>query len=152
MAVSIHNHNGGEKIISIKIFEEMLSSVDNLKSPFVRGGTPQIRSEILDRLSKYGWSSQVLIDSGSKISITGMLGDVALCVQTGNMSRFYADLLKLQYLYKKNRVKSAFYVIYTNTAAKQVGDNVANFERFVAELIMFKEIVTIPMVVIGFEK
>ena len=65
------------------------------------------------------------------------------------MSRFYADLLKLEYLYQKGRANSAVYIIPTKKVSKLLGSNVAHFERFTSELKLFTEIITVPLLVIG---
>jgi hypothetical protein len=96
-----------------------------------------------------GWSSKVKLSLNSNITITAMNGKVALCLQTGNMGRFYSDLLKLQYLFQKRRITSAIYILPTKYLAKKMGSNLANFERLVIELKLFQEVITIPILVIG---
>ncbi len=80
-----------------------------------------------------------------------MHSNVALCLQTGNMSRFYADLLKLEYLFKDRKAIAAVYIIPTKRRAREMGSNLAHFERFVEELDLFKDIITVPTLVIGLE-
>ena len=90
-----------------------------------------------------------MLDANSQISLTSYIDEHILCFQTGNMSRFYADLLKIQYVFEKRKAKVAIYIIPSKEAAKIMGSNIANFERFTFELNLFKEIITIPTIVIG---
>jgi hypothetical protein len=112
--------------------------------------TRQFREDLATRLTAKGWSGPARIDPSSRISVTSTFQDIALCVQTGNMSRFYADLLKLETLYRKKAIKAALYVIPLKDWAVHIGSNIANFERLVEELKIFSDTVTIPMLVLGF--
>lgn len=109
----------------------------------------EFRVQLLRSLSIFGWSNPVRIDQRSKISITSMLDHTGMCLQTGNMSRFYADLLKLETLYRKKLIIGAIYIIPTKEFAKKLSGNVANFERLVEELQIFEATLTIPLVVFG---
>lgn len=109
----------------------------------------EFRFGILKQLKILGWSDAVRIHEFSKISVTSMKGDTALCFQTGNMGRFYADLLKLETLFRKDRIKAAIYLIPHKSLAKHLGSNIANFERFTEELKIFSVTLTIPMLVLG---
>ena len=82
-----------------------------------------------------------------------MKGKIALCLQTGNMARFYADLLKLQAQFLDGKITSAIYILPTKRAAKKMGENMANFERMVSELKnLFSKVITVPLLVYGFEQ
>jgi len=65
---------------------------------------------------------------------------------------FYADLLKLQTLYISNKVKAGIYIVPNKMEAKKIGSNVAHFERFIEELQVFSQTVTMPLLVYGFER
>jgi hypothetical protein len=113
-----------------------------------------VRDHLLTTLkNKNGWSDQVKLAADSNISITAKKGDVGLCLQTGNMGRMYADLLKLQCLYKSKVLKAAILIVPTRRLAKEhdYGANVAQFERLTRELTIFDKVITIPMVVIGMD-
>jgi hypothetical protein len=116
----------------------------------IRGGcSSRLREAILKELRGRGWSSKVKLSHSSQITITAVNGDLALCIQTGNISRFYADLLKLQYLYLRGSIISAIYVLPTKQNAKLMGSNLAHFERLVEELKLFAEIITVPIFIVG---
>ena len=80
-----------------------------------------------------------------------MNGRIALCLQTGNMARFYADLLKLQAQFLDEKINAAIYIVPMKDAAKRMGQNMANFERMISELKnLFDRVITVPIIILGF--
>jgi hypothetical protein len=98
-----------------------------------------------------GWSEEAKLDPGSSITITSVLGSTGLCLQTGNMARVYADLLKLQLLFHRKKICGAILLVFAKQTATELGENIANFERLTKELKIFKEIITVPAIVFGLE-
>lgn len=144
-------HNDAFKFVAEVIRKDVEDVLHNLR-PSPHENTRKLRARILDALSKKGWSAQVRISVDTKITITSILKDTGLCLQTGNMSRFYADLLKLQTLFCKKKVSAGIYILPTKLESKRIGSNVAHFDRFVDELHVFTETLTIPLIVYGFER
>jgi hypothetical protein len=58
-----------------------------------------------------GWSDEISLSSDAKISITSKKSNIGLCLQTGNMGRFYADLIKLEFLHKQGVIAAGIYII-----------------------------------------
>jgi hypothetical protein len=114
-----------------------------------RDDTRVFRDRVLLDLSRVGWSDSVRIDTRSKISITSVFGDTGLCIQTGNISRYYADILKLETLHRNQAIQGAVYILPLKEWAKELGSNRASFERMVEELQIFEATITIPMMVFG---
>src|SRR5258706_2829426 len=134
-----------------KTLVEAIELIRNIKFEIEQGSSKKLREQILQAFHHCGWSGKVKLGPGTNISITAINGDYALCLQTGNMGRFYADLLKLQYLYQKKKIKAAIYVLPTKKSASALGSNLANFERMTNEILLFSETITIPMIIIGIE-
>lgn len=132
-----------DKIVNVSSALRKIRRSDRVCTP------KSVRKAIVSELRLQGWSSQVRLAHGSNITITAISGDLGLCLQTGNMSRMYADLLKLQYLYTKGVIGSGVYIVPTREMACEMGSNLAHFERLTAELSIFFEIITIPLHVIG---
>lgn len=149
MEVEVYSHLDGERSIDLQVRNGLLSGIVELPFSFRLNSAAELREKISIILRGQGWSEDVRLAVESKISITAMHGSTALCLQTGNMGRFYADLLKLQYLFANGKATAAIYIIPTKRCAKEIGSNVANFERLVEELILFESIITIPILVIG---
>lgn len=114
-------------------------------------GASGIRRAVADRLTALGWSDAVRIRSSHGITITAMSQRIGLCLQTGNMARFYADLMKLQLVFIDGATDGGLYVVPTKKAASELGSNMVNFERIVAETRLFRSIITLPLIVLGFE-
>jgi hypothetical protein len=124
----------------------ILLSSETLKQ---RPSARDLRQPILKQLQIKGWSLALKLSQSSGITITAIKANMGLCFQTGNMGRFYADLLKLQYLYNKHTILSAIYILPDSNLARSIGSNCANFERMIKELAFFDEIITVPLFVIG---
>jgi hypothetical protein len=123
-------------------------------APFLRveaGCTPSIRAHVREQLSNAGWEYKSRIDSGADLWVTGRCRDMALQVQTGNMSRAIYDLVKLQYLYSQGMIEVAALAVPMKAAADRIASNVANCERIWSELVLFEQIFTVPLLLIGFE-
>lgn len=92
-----------------------------------------------------------LAGRASKITITSVKHDTGLCVQTGNMSRMYADLLKLQHMFLRKTIKVGVMVVPSHAAAKKLGDNIINADRLIRELEIFRSVIRMPLVVVSFD-
>jgi hypothetical protein len=150
MKLATHDHKGGAKLIDSYLQDEVKHAIND--SPSLSKATPT-RENVLNSLRmKHGWSDEIIVSADAKISITSRKGDFALCFQTGNMSRFYADLLKLEYLFKESSIKAAMYVLPMKALASEWGDNIANYERLTNELRIFSKIINTPLLVIGIPK
>jgi len=114
--------------------------------------TRRLREKILDGLATKGWSSQIRVSVYAKITITSILKNTGLCLQTGNMGRVYAELLKLQSLYNGRKILGCVYIVPTKYESRRIGSNIVHFDRLVDELKVFSKILTIPIIVYGFER
>lgn len=146
-----YEHNNPIVVIpeAIRIDVERILSNLNVS---LSESTRKLRAKILDGLAEKGWSSQVRVSSDAKITITSIFKNTGLCLQTGNMGRFYADLLKLQTLYSTKKIAGCIYIVPTKYESKRIGSNRVHFDRFVDELKVFSQILTIPIIVYGFER
>lgn len=148
MKYTIHLHLMEKNYVK-NLEDGVLEVIENIDIEIFHGSTKSLRKRISDGLKKKGWSSKIKLSTLSNINITGINGKTALCLQTGNMGRFYADLLKLQFLFQKGKINSAIYILPTVSLAKKMGSNLANFERLVLELKLFSKVITVPVLVIG---
>ena len=87
----------------------------------------------------------------SDMTITSMKGNVGLCMQTGNMARMYADLIKLQTMYLDNAIKSAAIVVPSQPMAALLGDNIAQASRLERELAIFRKAYHVPTLIFALE-
>ncbi len=149
MKTEVYSHCEGDKVVDKKIKDSIIEIIAKTDFKIKDGCANELRKIILSKLRTVGWSDDFNLDANSQISLTSCLDNHVLCFQTGNMSRFYADLLKMQYVYKNNKAKAAIYIIPSKEAAKTMGSNIAHFDRFTFELNLFKDIISVPTIVIG---
>ena len=149
MNLESFSHNNPQYYISDTLLSRVEKSLSKLKFNFKSGTSTQLREAILEDFARFGWSDKVVLDQSSNITITSINDSCGLCLQTGNVSRFYADILKLEFLYKKKKITAGIYIIPVKGCAKLLGSNIANYERFTKELSIFKDIVSVPLRIYG---
>lgn len=152
MKIICNSVNFGSNVISEDIKSSIEQILINEKFVFKRKCSDELRLNIMDKLIRQGWSGNIKVDPKLKITITSLKDKVGLCLQTGNISRIYADLLKLQTLYLNNKIVSAIYILPTNSAGKKMGSNIAYMERLLSELKIYKHTITLPIYVLGIEE
>ncbi|WP_060209923.1 BglII/BstYI family type II restriction endonuclease [Sporosarcina koreensis] len=151
MKLFIFNHPLGAQAIRDEILKPLIESLESIPFEINKGCASSLRETIKRQIQLQGWSGETRVDKSNNITITSMKDNIGLCLQTGNVGRFYADMLKLQTLYLNGKIDAGIYIIPTNNAAKKMGGNLANYERFIRELDLYKKIITIPIHVIGIE-
>ena len=150
MNVQTHDHCGGLAALPAMQRQEIEKAIASCAISPARGAASKISAAIEKSLVDLGWSSEVNLSRGSKITITSMKHDAGLCLQTGNMSRMYADLLKLQHMFLKGTIKVGVMIVPSHVAAKSLGDNITNADRLTRELEIFRNVVHMPLVVFSF--
>ena len=151
MDVCKYAHNFGYNVVDNEIYQPIIDFLEKTNFIIEPGSSRKLRAVIEEKLNILGWSDKVRIHFEKEITITSMKDNIGLCLQTGNMSRFYADLLKLQTLFIKDKIDAAIYIIPSKNAAKIIGDNIANAERLVDELYLYRHIITVPIAVVSVE-
>ena|SRR5215831_15411884 len=152
MQFEVYEHQNAKKVIPSSLQDMLLRTIRSatVKKPI---NTQKIRRSILEPLHNDGWSDEVRVaPTSSKIDITSMKSEIGLCFQTGNMSRLYADILKLQTLFAEEKIKGSFCIVPKRAFAKSFGQNIVNFERFVKEINIFIKTITVPILIYGIEE
>ena len=101
--------------------------IKNLDFEVERGSGPLLREHMMPMLRGSGWSGELLFHSESKLSITAMRESCGMCMQTGNMSRFYADLIKLEYLYINEVIDGGLYIALHQKSSQNYGFQYCQF-------------------------
>ena len=144
-----HNNAGAQLLPDcVDSVTQIIVSTNFAKS---ERATPNIRKLLLDQLYRSGWSEEAKLDPSSSITITSVRNSVGLCLQTGNMARIYADMLKLQLLFSRDKILGAIFILFSRITAGELGENIANFERLTRELQIFQEVISVPVLVFGLE-
>jgi hypothetical protein len=151
MKTSYSYFSKAEIVISKEVINHIIRLVKSIKIKVVPHSASQINGAIINKVHQFGWSEEVRLVPYSNITITSVKDKIGMCVQTGNISRIYADLIKLQTLFSRCAIESAIVILAENAAAKKLGQNIANYQRLVRELPIFKDVITVPLLVIGFD-
>lgn len=151
MKHTIRSHCAGYDAIPEHIQTEISQAIKVVSIKPGPGAATKIRDAILAGLKSAGWTGKVPVAKGSDITITSMRDDVGLCLQTGNMARMYADLIKLQTLYLDNAIKAAVLILPSEPVALLLGSNIAQAKRLERELEIFKKAYHVPTLVFALE-
>ncbi|HBO3000409.1 BglII/BstYI family type II restriction endonuclease [Pseudomonas aeruginosa] len=147
----IHDHCGGLAAIPSTLRQEIEAAITACTVQPGRRQASVIGSAIISGLVGSGWSGKVKLARGSKITITSVKNNIGLCLQTGNMARLYADLLKLQQMFLNKAIKAGVMIVPTREAAKVLGDNIAHANRLQCELEIFRSVIHMPLMIIAVE-
>lgn len=151
MNCTLYSHCAGGQAIPKAIQKEIEASIKAITVKPAPRAAPNIRDAFLAHLKSSGWSSEVAVSMDSDMTITSMKDSVGLCMQTGNMARMYADLIKLQTMYLDNAIKSAAIVVPSQPMAGLLGDNIAQATRLERELAIFKKAYHVPTLIFALQ-
>jgi len=151
MRTYLSYYNSAKTIVPHSVVRELVNNIEDSEPMGALVGPKHINRAIRRALTLSGWSGRVLIHPVSRMTITAKKHEAGLCLQTGNVSRGYADLLKLQSIYSEKRIAYGFLILLMHDYAKSIGSNLATYERFSRELAVFSNAITIPLVVVGIE-
>jgi hypothetical protein len=149
--VATYSHHNGVDVWQERDLYEWLTDVfEAPKIKVARRTTTDIRQHVKAELEKEGWAFNVAVDAEADLTVFARKGDLAVQLQTGNISRYAYDLLKIQHLYLRKEIEAGALAIPTKEAAQVIGSNIANVERIWNELNIFDRIVTVPLMIISF--
>jgi len=147
MKYSTSSHCEGLKVVPKDRRKEIEEALDAVATPVKKGTVTKLRKQLIEHLYSNGWSHEVQVATGSSMKITSCKTKVGICVQTGNTSRTYADLIKLQTLYLDGAIDSAVIILPSGEAAATFGSNIASSERLERELRIFRKSIHLPLIV-----
>ena len=141
MRTQIYEHRSGLKVVPRDIVSDVEKILWDINPILSKRTVASIKESV----------REYRLDSSSRITISSYLKGIGMCFQTGNVGRIYADLLKLQTLYTRGNITAGIILIPQIKTAKELGSNMANYERLIRELPIFSQVITMPIVVIGFD-
>lgn len=145
------SHCDGEKCVPPGHKKDIAAAIASVTAKAGKGAATKIRGQILDKLRSLGWSGELKLAPDSDMTVTSSKNDIGLCLQTGNMSRMYADLIKLQTMYLDNQIKAAAILVPSQEVAKLLGSNIAQAKRLERELAIFKKAYHVPTLIYALE-
>lgn len=150
--VQINSYSGGrEEFEKLGYLDFLTESLTNNKLQMKPGCTSKIRSHIDEALKIDGWSVPYQIKGNNNLKITAKKDNMVFQVQTGNISRYSYDLLKLQYVFEERDANCACLAVPSTSAAKKIGGNLANGERIAKEMEIFFKFINVPLLLLTFD-
>lgn len=148
-----YSHRHGRIEWEKRELDEWITDVFNAPAIAVEShATDSIRCHVRSEITQQGWSGEVPIAPNfTSVTVFSLKDNLAIQVQTGNVSRVFYDLLKLQFLFNRNKIDAAALAVPSKNAAQRLGSNIVNFERLCGELQLYDRIITVPILVIAFE-
>jgi hypothetical protein len=149
--VASYSHHNGVGFWRNRDLYEWLTDI--FEAPKIRIGpglTADIRQHVKKELEREGWAFNVSIDAQTDLAVFARKNDLVIQLQTGNISRYAYDILKIQHLYLKKEIEAAALAVPTKDAAQLIGSNISNVERIWNELNIFDRVITVPLMVIAF--
>ncbi len=142
-------HSGKDMVLSkATIWNDVERAFTDPKIKVQKGKSRNIKFKVSNTLNKLGWADSVKIEP-TNITINFIKRRVALCLQLGNVSRTYADLLKIQLLFERKMIDAGVIAVPLRAESKKLGNNHAQYERLKNELKLFNVFINAPIVLIG---
>ena len=97
-----------------------------------------------------GWVKGLAVNR-SKLKVGYVFGEVGMCIQLGNTSRVYADLLKLETCYRLGAIKKAVLVVPSDDYSLWLGTNYAAFTRTGQDIKALSPTISVPIILISID-
>jgi len=129
----------------------IISHIKTIKYSAKTQNIKLLKNQLTEIFSNNGFILDIVL-KGSNLKINGIKNKTGLALQTGNVARFYADILKLQWLYEEGKIKNAIYVCLSKDAQKESYlSNTIHTERASREVDFFDKIITLPILFISLD-
>lgn len=116
--------------------------------PSVDNSPQALRAFWNARFMADGWAKNYALPN-SNLTISYCAGEVGVCVQLGNISRLYADLLKLELLYKLGRIRLGVLVVPTDDYAVSLGSNYTSLSRASRDIKTLEQALGLPLLLMS---
>jgi hypothetical protein len=110
----------------------------------------RMRSHWEEVLLTAGWIKGLAVNK-SKLRIGYVLQDTGMCIQLGNTSRVYADLLKLETCFRVGAIKNAVLVVPADEYSISLGTNYAAYTRTEQDINALSPTITVPIILIAID-
>ena len=145
-----HNHLKAQEILSEKgsLIIEIEKILNNSNLQFGTTHPSDIKEIIREKFTHKGWVDKVKV-THSRLTINFMKNKCGTCFQLGNVARTYADILKLMQLHHKKVIDVGVIIVPLKFESKSLGKNYARYERLEEEIKLYKEIIKVPLYLMG---
>lgn len=134
-----------EKDINSFNLSDVISTIQQINYNPKINNISILKKDLIEIFSDAGFIQDINLGN-SRLSINGLNQKTGLAIQTGNVARYYADLLKLEWLHTENKIENAIYVCLSKESAKDSYlSNIINIERALREIDFFDKIIRVPI-------
>lgn len=127
-------------------FEKEINSI----IPCSHRNIKSFKEQIDSILPALGAAKRIKVDVDSQMYITGIYKKLGICIQFGNVSRFYADLIKLQHLYISGVIVEGLIISLNKELHSHFSlSNCTSFQRASKEMGIFKTFINSPIMILG---
>lgn len=151
-SVQVESFNGGREEWERLGYLNFLTNI--FDAPGIRmtmGSSTRIREHVSQALINDGWATPFPIPGISQLEITAKKNSMGFQIQTGNVSRYAYDLLKMQTVFMSEQISCACLAVPSASAAREIGGNLANSSRIIEELRTFSKFINVPLLVLAFD-
>jgi len=141
-------NNAFDLILKKDIWIEIESILNEPNLKFKKNSSRKIKTEINRKFNEKGYSDRIRI-LNTRLTISFIKSKVGICFQIGNVARTYADILKLSYLINNRLIDVGVIIVPMSEESKLLGTNYAKYERLFDELKLFKDVIKLPILLIG---
>ena len=144
-----YDHLNAFKLIQDKnLYLELADIVSQNDLLFGDKSPSDIKKIIGSCFDEKGWADKVKVIN-TNLTINFSKSKVGVCFQIGNVARTYADILKLMALHHKKNIEVGVIIVPGELESKLLGKNYARYDRLEREIILYKDIITVPILAIG---
>lgn len=148
MAVAAWTSLGASKSDCSELAQDIIKSL--LPIPPNASNSRLMRAHWQECLLGDGWVKGLAVGS-SRLSIGYSRGQIGMCIQMGNTSRVYADLLKLETLFRHGSISQAVLVVPSEEYSASLGTNYANSSRAEQDIKAFEPTISVPILLISID-
>lgn len=142
--VSLGNWRRDPSVLAERVIDSLLPL-----PPEVRDSR-QMRAFWEEELLAAGWVKGLAVNK-SKLTIGYALEDIGMCIQLGNTSRVYADLLKLETCFRVGAIACAALVVPADDYSQSLGTNYAAFSRTEQDIKSLSPTISVPIILISID-
>lgn len=133
--------------------EDCLAVIDicrQTNASFSNHSTSIVRELLNSSFCSQGWIDKIKIPF-SNMAISYQKGRIGVCVQFGNTCRTYADMLKMQHLFDNDGIDFGIIILPTKNGSNFLSSGVCSLDKFEEDLNIFRDIINLPLLLIGVE-
>ena len=127
--------------ISEEVFSRLLPIPSNVRT------SREMRAFWQDQLLAAGWVKNYPVGR-SHLRIGYFRDKLGLCIQLGNTSRVYADLIKMQNLFNLEDIELGILAVPSDEYSAYLGTNYAGFSRAEKDISALDATITMPIVLL----